>query len=140
VKPELDTLLQPGDFIYVPKRPSTVAVSGEVLNPGSFQYRPNMSVDDYIDQAGGYSKVAEDDETFIIMPDGSARTPSSNILSFFGTDPIPPGSTIVVPPNPAPFNSIVFLTQISQIFGQVAIAAAGLSAVTRSNSSSSTTH
>ncbi|HEX3431032.1 MAG TPA: SLBB domain-containing protein [Rhizomicrobium sp.] len=134
VKPELDTLLQPGDFIYVPKRPSTVAVSGEVLNPGSFQYRPGMSVDDYVDQAGGYSKVAEDDETFIILPDGSARTPSSNILSFFGSDPIPPGSTIVVPPNPAPFNTMVFLTQVSQIFGQVAIAAAGLSAVSHNNS------
>jgi len=133
VKPELDTLLQPGDFVYIPKRPSTVAVSGEVLNPGSFQYRPNMSVDDYIDMAGGYSKVAEDDETFIIMPDGSARTPSSNILSFFGSDPIPPGSTIVVPPNPAPFNTIVFLTQISQIFGQVAIAAASLSAISHNS-------
>lgn len=134
VKPELDTLLQPGDFIYIPKRPSTVAVSGEVLNPGSFQFRPNMSVDDYIDLAGGYSKVAEDDETFIIMPDGSARTPSSNMLSFFGSDPIPPGSTIVVPPNPAPFNTMVFLTQISQIFGQVAIAAASLSAISHNSS------
>jgi protein involved in polysaccharide export with SLBB domain len=134
VKPELDTLMQPGDFIYVPKRPSTVAVSGEVLNPGSFQYRPNMTVDDYIEQAGGYSGVAEDDLTFIILPDGSARTPSSNILSFFGTDPIPPGSTIVVPPNPAPFNTMVFVTQVSQIFSQLAIAAASLSVISHNNS------
>ena len=133
VKPELDTLLQPGDFIYIPKRPSTVSVSGEVLNPGSFQYRPDMSLDDYVDLAGGYSKVAEDDETFVILPDGSARTGSSSIVSFFGSDPIPPGSTIVVPPNPAPFNTMVFLTQVSQIFGQVAIAAAGLSSVSHSN-------
>ncbi|HEX4080332.1 MAG TPA: SLBB domain-containing protein [Rhizomicrobium sp.] len=129
VKPELDTLMQPGDFIYIPKRPSTVSVSGEVLNPGSFQYRPDMSLDDYIDMAGGYTKVAEDDETFVIMPDGSARTPSSGVSSFFGSDPIPPGSTIVVPPNPAPFNWIVFTTQISQIFGQLAIAGASLSAI-----------
>ena len=93
-----------------------------------------MTVDDYIEHAGGYTKVAEDDETFIIMPDGSARTPSSNILSFFGTDPIPPGSTIVVPPNPAPFNTMVFLTQISQIFSQVAIAAASLSVISHNNS------
>jgi protein involved in polysaccharide export with SLBB domain len=137
VKPELDTLLQPGDFIYIPKRPSTVAVSGEVLNPGSFQYRPNMSLDDYIELAGGYTNVAEDDETFVIMPDGSARTPSSGVMSFFGSDPIPPGSTIVIPPNPAPFNWMVFATQISQIFSQVAITAAGLSAVSNNNNSSS---
>jgi protein involved in polysaccharide export with SLBB domain len=133
VKPELDTLLQPGDFIYIPKRPSTVSVSGEVLNPGSFQYRPDMGLDDYVDLAGGYSKVAEDDETFVILPDGSARTGSSNIVSFFGSDPIPPGSTIVVPPNPAPFNTMVFLTQLSQIVSQVAIAAASLSVISHSN-------
>lgn len=137
VKPELDTLLQPGDFIYVPKRPSTVAVSGEVLNPGSFQYRPDMTVDDYIDLAGGYSNVAEDDETFVIMPDGSARTISSGVLSFLGSDPIPPGSTIVVPPNPAPFNWMTFATQISQIFSQLAIAGASLSVISHSSGSGS---
>lgn len=131
VKPELDTLLQPGDFIYIPKRPSTVAVSGEVLNPGSFQYRPDMTFDDYIDQAGGYSAVAEDDETFIILPDGSARTPSSGMFSFLANDPIPPGSTIVVPPNPAPFNTMVFLTQLTQIMSQVAISAASLAVLGR---------
>jgi len=134
VKPELDTLLQPGDFVYLPKRPSTVSVSGEVLNPGSFQYRPNMSLDDYINMAGGYTQVAEDDETFVIMPDGSARTGSSGMMSFLGNDPIPPGSTIVIPPNPAPFNTMVFLTQISQIFSQLAIAAASLSVISHGSS------
>jgi protein involved in polysaccharide export with SLBB domain len=136
VKPELDTLLQPGDFIYIPKRPSTVSVSGEVLNPGSFQYRPDMSIQDYVDLAGGYTKTAEDDETFVIMPDGSARTISSGVLSFFGSDPIPPGSTIVVPPNPAPFNLMVFATQISQIFSQLAIAGASLSVISHTGGSS----
>lgn len=132
VKPELDTLMQPGDFIYIPKRPSTIAVSGEVLNPGSFQYRPDMDIEDYIDLSGGYTKTAEDDEAFVIMPDGSARAISSGMLSFLGSDPIPPGSTIVVPPNPAPFNVIVFATQISQIFSQLAIAGASLSAISKS--------
>jgi polysaccharide biosynthesis/export protein len=136
VKPELDTLLQPGDFIYVPKRPSTVSVSGEVLNPGSFQYRPGLSLDDYIDQAGGYTEVAEDDETFIILPDGSARTPSG-MFSFLSSDPIPPGSTIVVPPNPAPFNTMVFLTQLTQIMSQVAISAASLSVLSEAHNNSS---
>jgi hypothetical protein len=129
VKPQLDTLLQPGDFVYVPKRPSTVAVSGEVLNPGSFQYRPGMSMNDYLDLAGGVSKTSDTDSTFIIMPDGSARPASSDFFDFFGGDPIPPGSTIVVPPDPAPFNTMVFLTSISQIVSQVAIAAASLAVI-----------
>jgi len=91
-----------------------------------------MSLDDYVDLAGGYSKVAEDDETFVILPDAAlARAHRASSASW--SDPIPPGSTIVVPPNPAPFNTMVFLTQVSQIFGQVAIAAAGLSSVSHSN-------
>ena len=129
VKPQLDTLLQPGDFIYIPKRPSTVAVSGEVLNPGSFQYRPGMSLSDYLDLAGGVTRTSDEDSTFIILPDGSARPASSEFFNFFGNDPIPPGSTIVVPPDPAPFNAMVFLTSLSQIVSQVAIAAASLAVI-----------
>ncbi len=133
VKPQLDTLLQPGDFIYVPKRPSTVAVSGEVLNPGSFQYRAGMSLNNYLDLAGGVSKTSDTDSTFIIMPDGSARPASSDFFDFFGSDPIPPGSTIVVPPDPAPFNTMVFLTNLSQIVSQVAISAASLAVISSHN-------
>ena len=129
VKPQLDTLLQPGDFVYVPKRPATVAVSGEVLNPGSFQYRPGMSMNDYLDLAGGVTKTSDTDSTFIIMPDGSARPASSDFFDFFGGNPIPPGATIVVPPDPAPFNTMVFLTSLSQIVSQVAISAASLAVI-----------
>ena len=133
VKPQLDTLLQPGDFIYVPKRPSTVSVSGEVLNPGSFQYRTGMSLSDYLDLAGGETNTADDGSTFIILPDGSARPSSSDFFDFFGSDPIPPGSTIVVPPDPAPFNTMVFLTSLTQIMSQVAISAASLAVLGKSD-------
>jgi protein involved in polysaccharide export with SLBB domain len=129
VKPQLDTLLQPGDFVYIPKRPSTVSVSGEVFDPGSFQYRPGMSVNDYLKLAGGTTQVSDDGSTFVILPDGSARPASSDFFDFFGSDPIPPGSTIVVPPDPAPFNGMVFATQLAQIFGQLAIATASLSVI-----------
>jgi len=129
VKPQLDTLLQPGDFIYIPKRPSTVSVSGEVFDPGSFQYRPGMSADDYLKLAGGTTRVSDEGSTFVILPDGSARPASSDFFDFFGSDPIPPGSTIVVPPDPAPFNAIVFATQLAQIVGQIAIATASLSVI-----------
>lgn len=131
VKPQIDTLLQPGDFVYVPKRPATVAVSGEVLNPGSFQYRPGMSLNNYLDLAGGATRTADAGSTFIILPDGSARPATSDFFDFFGSDPIPPGSTIVVPPDPAPFNTMVFLQSLSQIVSQVAIAGASLAVISR---------
>jgi protein involved in polysaccharide export with SLBB domain len=134
VKPQLDTLLQPGDFIYVPKRPATVAVSGEVLNPGSFQYRPGMNMGDYMQLAGGTTRTSDPDSTFIILPDGTARPATSDFFDFFGSDPIPPGSTIVVPPDPAPFNMMVFLTSLSQIVSQVAISAASLAVISTKSS------
>jgi polysaccharide biosynthesis/export protein len=131
VKPSLDILLEPGDFIYIPKRPSTVAVSGEVLNPGAFQYRPGLSVDDYLRMAGGANDAAEESETFIVMPDGTAQPASGGMFSFMSSTPIPPGATIVVPPNPAPWNTMVFLTSISQIVSQLAIAGASLAVINR---------
>jgi protein involved in polysaccharide export with SLBB domain len=133
VKPDLDVVLEPGDFIYIPTRPSTVAVSGEVLNAGSFQYRPGLSVDDYLTMAGGTNDAAEDSETFIVMPDGTARPASGGWFSFSGSSPIPPGATIVVPPDPAPFNTMVFLTSISQIVSQLAVAAASLAVISSKN-------
>jgi polysaccharide export outer membrane protein len=131
VKPNLDMTLEPGDFVFIPKRPSTVAVSGEVLNPGAFQYKPGMSVDDYLELAGGTNDAAESSQTFIIMPDGTARPASAGMFSFMNSQPIPPGATIVVPPDPAPFNAMVFLQNVSQIFSQLALSAASLAVVSK---------
>ncbi|MGD0864570.1 MAG: SLBB domain-containing protein [Rhizomicrobium sp.] len=131
VKANLDMTLEPGDFIYIPKRPSTVAVSGEVLNPGAFQYKEGMSVDDYLQLAGGANDAAESSETFIIMPDGTARPASGGVFSFLSSQPIPPGATIVVPPDPAPFNTMVFLQNVSQVFSQLALGAASLAVVAK---------
>lgn len=133
VKPNLDMTLEPGDFVFIPKRPSTVAVSGEVLNPGAFQYKPDMSVDDYLRLAGGTNDAAEASETFVIMPDGTARPASGGMFSFMNSQPIPPGATIVVPPDPAPFNTMVFLQNVSQIFSQLALSAASLAVVSKGN-------
>ncbi|HSZ74469.1 MAG TPA: SLBB domain-containing protein [Rhizomicrobium sp.] len=129
VKPELDVVMQPGDFIYLPKRPSTVAVSGEVLNSGAFQYKPGLSVDDYIRLAGGTTDAAEDDETFIIFPDGTAQPASGNWFSFLSHSQIPPGSTIVVPRNPDPLDTLTLITDLTDIISKVAITAASLAVV-----------
>jgi hypothetical protein len=93
-----------------------------------------MSMNDYLGLAGGITRTADDGSTFIILPDGSARPATSDFFDFFGNDPIPPGSTIVVPPDPAPFNTMVFLQNMSQIISQVAIAGASLAVIQRGNS------
>ena len=81
-KPELDPLLEPGDVVYVPQRPSTIAVLGQVSQPGNFPYRSGLTMADYISQAGGYSATSNESMTFIVLPDGSARKAQNSWLSF----------------------------------------------------------
>jgi protein involved in polysaccharide export with SLBB domain len=132
-KPDLDFILQPGDALFIPKRPSTVTVSGEVLHPGSFQFRTGFKYIDYVNLAGGSSQSADDDRTFIIMPDGSAAPISSNWLTFSNGENIPPGATIVVPRDMRPFNWSQFLKDATLIASQLAVTAASLSVLATNN-------
>lgn len=127
--PERDPLLETGDAIYIPKRPSTVAVTGEVLNAGAFAYKPDMTIDDYLDLAGGATDAAEESLIFIIMPDGTAVPTSSSWWSFGGATHIPPGATIVVPRDPQPFNWTTFAATYTDIISKVAITAASLAVI-----------
>lgn len=128
-RPDLDVVLQPGDSVYIPKRPSSVSVSGEVLNAGSFQYRPNFGYDDYIRMAGGPTQSAYEGLTFVVLPDGSAMPTRSDWLSFRSGTQIPPGSTIVVPRDLRPFDWGQFVKDATQIVSQLAITAASLSII-----------
>jgi protein involved in polysaccharide export with SLBB domain len=124
-KPELDPLLEPGDVVYVPQRPSTIAVLGQVSQPGNFPYRSGLTMADYIAQAGGYSVTSDESMTFVVMPDGSARKTQSSWLSF-DSQSLPPGSTIVVPRDVTPLDTRQVILDISSIFSQLAVSAASL--------------
>lgn len=121
-KPQLDILLESGDKIYVPKRPLTVRVAGEVLSPASLQFRTEKAPRDYINEAGGMTYNADDDRAFVVYPDGAAQPLA---VSSWRHNPsfIPPGSTIIVPRDPKPLSFIDGAKDISQILANVATAA-----------------
>ena len=122
VKPELDLLLQSGDRIFIPKRDLTVRVHGEVLSSASLQFREDKAPLDYIHEAGGFTFHADKDRTFVLYPDGSAeplQVSSWNYKPIF----IPPGSTIVIPRDPKPFDFIQSAKDISQILSNLAVTA-----------------
>lgn len=128
--PASDVLLEPGDVIYIPQRPSTIAVLGRVLQPGSFPFRPDMSVEDYIDQAGGYAQFADESETFVILPDGTARRVESSWLNFDQPN-IPPGSAVVVPRDLSPLDVHQLIVDATSIMGQLAVSAASLAVLAK---------
>jgi polysaccharide export outer membrane protein len=128
-RPELDVLLESGDTIYIPKRPSTVTVTGAVLSNGAFGYKPGLTVRDYIRYAGGESSSADDDLVFVVLPDGTSRPEGDSWWNFGNGHDIPPGSMVVVPRDPQPFNWMEFAINISDIVSKLATTAAALAVI-----------
>ncbi|SIS47335.1 SLBB domain-containing protein [Insolitispirillum peregrinum] len=126
--PESDVVLQAGDALYVPKRPSHVMISGEVMHPGAQRFESGLAAEEYIQRAGGLRDSADESHAFIILPNGSAQPLSTSSWNYRETF-LPPGSTIVVPRdlNPALFWS--FTRDALGIFSNMAISAAALASI-----------
>lgn len=120
--PEMDILLETGDRIYIPKRPLTVRVAGEVLSPASLQFLTGKKPRTYIDEAGGFTYNADQDRSFVVYPDGSAQPLSVSAWNHSATM-IPPGSTIIVPRDPKPLGFMDGAKDLSQILANLATTA-----------------
>lgn len=128
VRPELDVVLEPGDRIFVPKRPNSVLVTGDVLNPGAQQFVSGRRADAYIRLAGGLQRSADSGRVFIVQPNGAAQPVGVSAFNFTPVQ-VPPGSTIVVPKDATPFDVFTFARDIGSIVSQLAISAAALSVI-----------
>lgn len=62
-------LLEDGDQIIIPQRPSFVGVFGEVFSESALLHRPGYTVSDYIDRAG-LTREADIDNVTIVRADG----------------------------------------------------------------------
>jgi len=94
-----------------------------------------LTANDYIDQVGGYSQFADKSETFLVLPDGSARRIESSWLDFSSNE-VPPGSTIFVAKDMARFDLRQIIMDTTQIFSQLATSAAALAVLATVNSKS----
>ncbi|HOO81795.1 MAG TPA: capsule biosynthesis GfcC family protein, partial [Alphaproteobacteria bacterium] len=96
------------------------------------QFRERKASLDYIHEAGGFTFHADKDRTFVIYPDGAAQPLQ---VSSWNYNPvmIPPGSTIVVPRDPKPFDFIQSAKDVSQILSNLAVTAIFIDDVADSN-------
>lgn len=76
--------LEDGDRLYVPPRPTTVGVFGSVFNGGSYLFGEGRSVEDYLRLAGGPTKGADADSTFVIRANGSVVSGRQQTGGWFG--------------------------------------------------------
>ena len=125
--PILNFPVQDGDELFIPTRPSSVSIVGEVLYSATVSFDPNWTVDKYIDSAGGMKDTADKDRTFIIFPDGRSQLVRNSL--FASNKEIMPGSTIVISRDSRPFDAISLTQIITPILADLATSAAAIAAI-----------
>ena len=126
--PHKNILLEDGDNLYIPMRPSSVNVAGEVYAPSSHAFDSNVSVEHYVKKAGGFRNTADISNIYIILPNGESTPIGRRMLSKRKPNLVP-GSTIVVPRDPRPFDWLVMTKTIAPIFANLATSAAAIAAI-----------
>lgn len=103
---EWDYELQNGDALNIPSTPLTVNVMGAVYSTSSHIYHSNMSINAYVNAAGGALKNAHKRMLYLLKADGTSikLTRSTSMLSSKAwkaphgySAKVEPGDTIVVP-------------------------------------------
>lgn len=128
-----DIVLDDNDRIFVPARPSTVNVLGAVFSQGSFSYRPDRRLEEYLRLAGGPTRDADEDSIYLLRADGSVISNRQSgwlsggwLSGGFSGIKLMPDDTIVVPERFERFSWTKELKDWSQIFSQFGL---GLAAI-----------
>ncbi len=109
-----DLILKRGDVINIPQAKDYVILLGQVVNPGNIIFQPGLSVDDYIQLAGGFGWRAEEGDVRVIKANSGEWIDAEDV------DTLKPGDTIWIPEiPPGPKFWDVFTTSLA-VVGQVA--------------------
>ena len=89
-----NVILLAEDSLYIPFRPNTVVVVGEVNNPGMLGFLDGDDVEDYIERVGGETDSVK--SIFLQKPSGETE----EIVWYRFSPDVPDGSTIVLTKEP----------------------------------------
>ena len=92
-------------------------------------FLPGTKAERYIAQAGGFQDSADEDKVYLVYPNGVAF-PLSKSMWTYSSVQIPPGSTIVAPKDPDPFDLVKLSTEIATVISQIAVTLASLAVIT----------
>ena len=123
-----DMPLEDGDRFVVPPPPSMVSVVGSVYGESSFVYKPDKRVVDYLTQAGGTTKSADESSIYVLRADGSVKSKRQDgfFTASLESSRLMPGDAIVVPEELDRTTITRALKDISQIFYQFGLGAAAI--------------
>jgi polysaccharide export outer membrane protein len=128
-----DLPLEDGDRFFVPSPPSMVSVFGSVYTESSFIHKPDKRVADYLSQAGGPTKGADEGSIYVLRADGSVKSKRQGgfFTSSLESSQLMPGDSIVVPEELDRTTITRALKDISQIFYQFGLGAAAIQVIKR---------
>ena len=94
---DADVKLLDGDAVFIPTKSNTISVFGEVRRESSFVFNNKYSIDDYITMAAGITRLADEDNIYIVRADGFVEMPTGNWFKFGASRVLQEGDTIIVP-------------------------------------------
>ncbi|WP_354623212.1 SLBB domain-containing protein [Psychromonas sp. MME2] len=119
---KLDVQLANEDKIYIPELVKAVSIIGEVQFKSTHTFDENLTLDDYIDLAGGMKKQADNDRIYVIRANGSVMVPKSSYWFNNQNQPLKPGDTIVVPIDVDYMDGLSAVATATQIVYQLGVA------------------
>lgn len=118
-----DVILKRGDAINIPEEKNYIIMLGQVTNPGNIIFQENLTIEDYIELAGGFGWRALEGDVRVIKAHTGEWVEADEI------EKLEPGDTIWVPEDPpGPKFWDVFTSSLT-ILGQVAAIVAATVAV-----------
>jgi hypothetical protein len=114
--------LKDGDELYVPSRENIVIVMGEANYPNAFVWDGRMSVQDYINKAGGFISGADKKQVYVVMASGEVYSDANKGLfggSVGGFRP-GPGDTILIPKIPPKRGKLSTASDVTLLIRQIA--------------------
>jgi len=128
-EPLKDTLLEHGDEIYIPAFTDHIFLLGDFKSPGVHKYSSSLSVSDYVEQAGGFSKFS-DKSLLIIDPNGIANEVKPMFLGKYISDQeIYPGTVILATREVGKVRGLNYATTIAPVISSLAISLASLNSI-----------
>lgn len=124
-----DIVMKAGDVVHIPIMNNVVKISGGVMYPNAVTYREDMSMNEYIDNAGGFVSRARRSKVYVVY--------MNNTVSKGRGSKIEPGCEIIVPVKPerqgASWGDIVGVT--TSVLSVISLTVATLLNVSRINPS-----
>jgi protein involved in polysaccharide export with SLBB domain len=116
-------ILEKDDVIIIPEEKNYITMLGQLVNPGNIVYNTSLTVNDYIELAGGFGWRAQKGEVRVI------KAKTGEWIYADQVEKLNPGDAIWVPEEPPATDFWEVFNTTLQVLGQVAAIVAATAAI-----------